>query len=427
MKTRTQLFCITLLAIGNLLLQANTAFAVVANPEPIIYTQPDGSKLAILLKGDEFIHWAVTSDGYTIMTNSGGTYEYAVADGLGRLVFSGIQAKDPGNRSQEEVSWLAKTGKGLFFSDSQVKEMKIQLNNGGAPDAPLMGGFPSTGTRKLLMILANFSNTTTTYTQANFNNYMNQVNYNSTGSFRDYYIEVSYGQLTVNTTVTVWVTLPNTHDYYGPDTKWGEFAYEAVVAANNQAAVNYAEYDNNLDGTVDGVAIIHQGQGQEETGNVNDIWSHSWDLSSAGYSYAQRTFDGVQVNAYTTMPERNSTGMGTIGVMCHEFCHNLGAPDFYDTDYSTNGSYTGTGKWDLMAGGSWNGTSGTLPAHPNAWIKAFLTWTNPTVLTTTQTQVLRNAQIYTDVVRYNTTTTNEYFLCETGRRRVLMPVSPGMG
>ena len=112
MKTRTQLFCITLLAIGNLLLQANTAFAVVANPEPIIYTQPDGSKLAILLKGDEFIHWAVTSDGYTIMTNSGGTYEYAVADGLGRLVFSGIQAKDPGNRSQEEVSWLAKTGKG---------------------------------------------------------------------------------------------------------------------------------------------------------------------------------------------------------------------------------------------------------------------------------------------------------------------------
>jgi M6 family metalloprotease-like protein len=427
MRRKSAFFYIALVVIGLLLIQADNAFAVIANPDPISYTQPDGSKLTILLKGDEFIHWAVTSDGYTIMTNSQGTYEYAAVDNLGRLVFSGIQAKDPDRRPQFERSWLTKTGKGLFFSEAQIREMKDQLVNGRAPNAPLTGGFPATGTRKLLMILANFSNTSTTYGQANFNNYMNQVNYNGTGSFRDYYIEVSYGQLTVNTTVTVWVTLPNTHDYYGPDTKWGEFAYQAVVAANNQAAVNFSDFDNNLDGIVDGVAIIHQGQGQEETGNTADIWSHSWNLGSAGYTPAQRTFDGVQVNTYTTMPERNATGMGTIGVMCHEFCHNLGSPDFYDTDYSTNGYYTGTGTWDLMAGGSWNGASGTKPAHPNGWIKAFLNWTTPTVLNTVQNITLRNSQAYPDVVRYNTQTANEYFLCENRQQTGFDSGIPGHG
>jgi M6 family metalloprotease-like protein len=427
MKSFTKLCCIALLVLGQLFTTVNVIYAVTANPEPISYTQPDGSKLTILLRGDEFIHWAVTTDGYTIMTNSKGAYEYAALDNTGSLVFSGIQANDPVKRTASENAWLSGTAKGLYFSKAQVLNMKTTLENVKAPNAPLMGTFPPSGTRKLLMILANFSNTTTTYGQANFNNYMNQLNYNGTGSFRDYYIEVSYGQLIVNTTVTVWVTLPNTHDYYGPDTKWGEFAYQAVVAANTQAAVNFAEYDNNSDGSVDGVAVIHQGQGQEETGNVNDIWSHSWDLTSAGYSAAQRTFDGVLVDDYTTMPERNSTGMGTIGVMCHEFGHNLGAPDFYDTDYSTNGSYSGTGYWDLMASGSWNGSSGTKPAHPNAWIKAYMAWTTPVVLTTGQNRTLRNAQVYTDAVRFNTTTSNEYFLCENRQQTGFDVGIPGHG
>ncbi len=409
------------------ILNVHCAFAVIATPDSIRYTQPDGSCMMILLQGDEFIHWATTSDGYTIMTNAKGTYEYAVQDKSGRLVFSGIQASDPANRLKAENDWLIKTGKGQFFSEAQVNEMRNRLITGGTPDAPLMGGFPATGTRKLLMILANFSNTNIIYTPANFNNYMNQVGYNGTGSFRDYYIEVSYGQLVVNTTTTIWVNLPGIHDYYGPETKWGEFAYQAVVAAENQAGVNFAEYDNNLDGTVDGVAIIHQGQGQEETGNSTDIWSHSWDLASAGYTFAQRTFDGVQVNSYTTMPEKNATGMGTIGVMCHEFCHNLGAPDFYDTDYATGGLYTGTGKWDLMAGGSWNGVSGTKPAHPNAWIKAFFNWTVPVTLNTIQNITLRNAQVYPDVIRYNTQTPNEYFLCENRQQSGFDVGIPGHG
>lgn len=407
----------------------NNTFAVTADPNPVEYRQPDGSTITLLLKGDEFIHWATTTDGYTMMTNKARLYEYATLDASGRLVFSGIQAHNPSARGAAENAFLNSIRPGIFFNAEQIKEMKAMHKAGPnrSPSAPTIGGFPTTGTRKLLLILANFSNTTTTYTQANFNNLMNQVNYNSTGSFRDFYIEVSYGLLTVNTTVTTWVTLPNTHDYYGPDYMWGEFAYESCVAANNQTTINFSEFDNDSDGVVDGVAIFHQGRGQEESGNINDIWSHSWDLSSAGYTVAERTFDGVQVDAYTTQPEKNGSSMVTIGVMCHEFGHNLGAPDFYDTDYSTGGSYDGTGEWDVMAGGSWNGASGTKPAHHNAWTKNYFTWTTPTVISTQQNVLLRNAQVYTDAVRYNTTTSNEYFLCENRQQTGFDVGIPGHG
>ncbi|MEI6899607.1 MAG: FISUMP domain-containing protein, partial [Bacteroidota bacterium] len=423
-------FLFLILSLFSFLFQKERAFAVSAYPHPAQYTQPDGSRINILLHGDEFIHWATTVDGYTILNNSTGFYEYAILNQTGDLGFSGEQAKNPELRTMSEKAWLQQIQPNLFFSKSQITAMRnaIKSGTGGQPPTPMTGGFPNTGTRKLLMILANFSNTTTTYTQSNFNNLMNQANYNGIGSFRDFYLEVSYGQLTVNTTVTVWVTLPQTHDYYGPDTKWGDFAYDAVVAANVQAGVDYSQFDNDNNGVVDGVTIIHQGRGQEESGNINDIWSHSWDLASAGYTLAQRTFDGVEVYSYTANPEKFGTvNMTNIGVLCHEFCHNLGAPDFYDTDYGTNGQYNGTGYWDLMANGSWNGSNGNKPAHPNGWIKSSFAWTNPTVLSTQQTVVLRNSQLYADAVRYNTTTANEYFLCENRQQTGFDGAIPGHG
>ena len=201
------------------------------------------------------------------------------------------------------------------------------------------------------------------------------------------------------------------------------------LPADQQAGVNYALYDNNGNGIVDGVCLTHQGRGQEESGSTLDVWSHSWDLASAGFTLSQRTFDGVQVTEYTTIPEKSGTSsMTNIGVMCHEFGHNLGSPDFYDTDYSTNGQYNGTGSWDVMASGSWNGSpSGSKPPHPNPWIKTFFTWTNPTVMTYQQIATVRNIQTYTDVFRYNTTTANEYFLCENRQQTGFNLSIPGHG
>ena len=402
-----------------------------ANPkESAEFEQPDGNMLTIVMHGDAVVNWATTTDGYTLLINKDNGFEYAITDSNKDLIPSGVLAKNKIDRTDKDRNILSKITPGLHYSDKQI-EMKKQSHMFYSQKSGPSKAFPTTGTQDLLMILANFNNTSTTFSQTNFNNYMNQVNYNGTGSFRDYYLEVSYGQLTVNTTVTIWVTLPNTHDYYGPQANWGEFAYEAVVAADNQAAINYANFDNDGDGEVEGIAIIHQGPGQEATGSTNDIWSHSWNLTSAGYSYAQRTFDGVQVNAYTTQPETNASGtaMSTIGVMCHEFGHNLGAPDYYDTDYGTGGQYDGTGLWDMMASGSYNGTpSGAQPAHHNVFTKwYYYGWLTPVELTTDQIVTMDNVENNQVAYYYTTTTTNEYFMLENRQQTGFDVGLPGHG
>jgi M6 family metalloprotease-like protein len=427
-KCKLQFFTWCFFLIAQLFFIQESAKAVTAYPYPIEYTQPDRSIITVQLKGDEKVHWAETIDGYSLQYNSSGTLEYAMLNEKNDMVPSGIQAHNLDRRTTDEIIFLENTPLHLLYSESQISVFKQIWK---ATNSTKLGGFPTTGTRKFLMILANYSNTTPTFTQAMFNNYMNQVSYNGTGSFRDFFLESSYGQLIVNTTVTVWVTLTNPHNSYSTSdvdlVNWQKMVYEAVVAAN--PLVNYADYDNNSDGIVDGIAVIHQGMGQEESGSVNDVWSHNSSLS-AYYSAAQRTFDGVYVDPYTTQPELSSGGMGNIGVMCHEFGHNLGAPDFYDTDYGTNGQYDGTGNWDLQAGGSWNGNpAGSTPAQPNAYTKTVVYgWATAQVLSTGCNITLYNsAENQNSFYRINTNTSNEYYLCENIQQIGFDTYVPGHG
>lgn len=96
------------------------AFAVPANPKPIKYRQPDGSIITIILKGDEIIHWATTTDGYTILPNSAGAYEYAKYDNNEKLILSGVQANDPNNRSAQELSFLKNITQDLNTANNRI-------------------------------------------------------------------------------------------------------------------------------------------------------------------------------------------------------------------------------------------------------------------------------------------------------------------
>lgn len=52
----------------------------------------------------------------------------------------------------------------------------------------------------------------------------------------------------------------------------------------------------------------------------------------------------------------------------NELGHNLGAPDFYDTDYSgSGGEFPGTGVWGILGSCEWYGNAGDRPAGINMW------------------------------------------------------------
>lgn len=389
-----------------MLVAASLAMAVPATREVITFKQPTGGTVTMKLLGDEFINWGETEDGYALVANSRADFVYAKIDTDGNMVASEYKAQNPELRSAEEVAFLAGISKHLHYSDSQVAEKRAASFY---RTSTRRGGFPSTGQNlKMLMILANFSDTTpmATATQERFSNFMNQPGFNGTGSFNDYYKDQSHDTLSVVTTVTQWVNLPQTHNYYGPQTMWNKFARDCMAAAD-AAGVDYSQYDNNNDGKVDGIAIIHQGKGQEYSGNTYDIWSHSSTVSGV-------TYDGVQMAGYTTQPEKNSSGgLAGIATMCHEFGHNMGAPDFYDTDYATGGQGPGTGDWDVMCGGS----SDTQPPRHNPYTKAYYyNWITPVLLTNGQHVDVANSTRV--AYRYNTKTNNEFFLLENRQKNL---------
>ena len=97
---------------------------VPASKKPIEYKQPDGTTLTVLLKGDEKLHWAETKDGYTLLSNKKGGYEYAKLDRRKNLIKSGKLAHEEGKRTKKEMKFLNKIPKGLRYSEAQIKKSK---------------------------------------------------------------------------------------------------------------------------------------------------------------------------------------------------------------------------------------------------------------------------------------------------------------
>ena len=139
---------------------------------------------------------------------------------------------------------------------------------------------------------------------------------------------------------------------------------------------------NEPDGYIDHFQAIHAGEGEEAGGGKlgeDAIWSHRWYVKSTDIGKTgpgENKLGGAQigdadiwVGDYTTEPEN-----GGLGVFAHEFGHDLGLPDLYDTAGGDNG----TGFWTLMSGGSWlnhgKDSIGTTPGYMGPWEKMQLGW-----------------------------------------------------
>ena len=84
---------------------AVSAMAIPAHREHSTITQPDGTKLTIRLIGDEFYNFNTTVDGYTVVKNAAGVYEYAVRED-NQLKASGVKARQVAERTVAEKAFL---------------------------------------------------------------------------------------------------------------------------------------------------------------------------------------------------------------------------------------------------------------------------------------------------------------------------------
>ncbi len=240
-------------------------------------------------------------------------------------------------------------------------------------------------------------------------------------SMRNFYKEQSSNRYTVNGEVTDWVKVPFNEARYGTNlcgdivcsTVWvfvnnsvDAWAATMTTAELNAKLADYDKWDrydydddgnfDEPDGYVDHFQSIHAGVGEETGGGAQGadaIWSHRWYAYFPGSlpspdGASPHGFGGVRIGNsnywigdYTIEPEN-----GGVGVFSHEFAHDLGLPDEYDTSGNTGGAENGTGFWTLMSQGSYgnNGTPaegiGNRPFHMNAWDKLQLGWLDYTVL-----------------------------------------------
>jgi len=338
---------------------------------------------------------------------------------LGLILVTDVKAMPPHPELVERI----RSGQTAepYYLHNRAELMRVGVN---APVSGLkarceIGGMAKpavSGNINLLAILVDFSDKAAQVAAAKFDTL---IYVDRSGTVTNYYKEVSYNTLTI-ATVTLpsslgWKRAPQTLAYYANNQNGlGSYPQNAQKLVEDavdlvDAQVNFSLYDNDFDGYVDGLIVIHAGRGAELTGSNGDIWSHMWAISP-------RLRDGVYIYTYSMEPEYWITpGDMTCGVYCHELGHIFGLPDLYDTDYTSEG----VGKWSLMAAGSWNGTLGASPAHPDVWSKIELGFLTPTIPSTNQAgaslpQVETNASAYR--LWTSGTLGNEYFLIENRQR-----------
>ena len=207
-----------------------------------------------------------------------------------------------------------------------------------------------------------------------------------TSSMATYYAENSRNQTSIEGKVVGWLDLTDTLGFYDEDAWYGnqgEYGVglgveEAVYLADDE--VDFSEYDQNGDSIVDNIMVVFVGEADSANGDadgdgspfdVGAIWPLQWGLQSA-----YRTADNVWISNFFVCTEM--CGMGTFA---HEFGHNLGVPDLYDTDMSSQG----VGCWSIMSSGNYLTYNNQInPAHFDAWSKVKLGWVEPVELDLTQ-------------------------------------------
>ena len=225
----------------------------------------------------------------------------------------------------------------------------------------------------------------------------------STGC-ESFYEHQSSGQYSIDGDVTEWVKVPFNEARYGRDdcgdivctNTWflvrdalADWVQDQLDAGWTMAQIqdylktfdHQDRYDfdgdgdfDEPDGYIDHFQIVHAG-GDEADGDpiygADAIWSHRWNAQihplgtgpeggapiggvnigeggasdpTGGDVQIPDNPTGVWVNDYTIQPEN-----GGLSVFAHEFAHDLGLPDLYDTSGNTGGAENSVGFWTLMS------------------------------------------------------------------------------
>ncbi len=405
--------------------------AVPACPFKVKVLTANGKTVEIYLRGDEYRKFAVTEDGFTLVSDSIGWW-YACMKNAGEVEKSDFKLMAVEDETEELKHFKAGCPKGIV---PERQETHLLSRNLGPDRAS--SNTPIVGERRALVILMQFKDLNFKKSREDFEELFNTLDYKqggASGSVRDYYRFASQNQLEYISDVYGPYTSQNPMRYYGGNALTGgndrnalELCKEAIKSLPDD--IDFSAYDNDGDGLVDNVHIIYAGYGEESGASSDAIWAHEYPhritlKNEVGYSFA----------GYSCSPElrgNSGTNITYIGVICHELGHALGAKDYYDTNYGTGGEYEGTGKWDIMAHGSWN-DNGRTPPNFNPYVRSTVFGWNRQVALEANKRVSMpcmeaNNAMQSVIYRMDTGSDGDYFLLENRQKIYFDAALPGAG
>jgi M6 family metalloprotease-like protein len=165
-------------------------------------------------------------------------------------------------------------------------------------------------------------------------------------------------------------TVPHKMTYYGDPYNFASGLFNllkdgvAVADTDSQANIDFSSYDAYI--------LFHAGS----------MWQTDWGDSpydlAAVYIWGAQYFFGEPIFAnnrtdtiidaviYCETAKQDGYAAFLQGGLAHEFGHQLGLPDLYDT----SGETMGVGGWALMGTGNWN-LDGLVPPHHCSWNSIF--------------------------------------------------------
>jgi M6 family metalloprotease-like protein len=169
-------------------------------------------------------------------------------------------------------------------------------------------------------MIVDFSDQAAAFTAAQVTDWLNKPGFtmgSTRGSVRDYFYEVSNGQLELTSDVYGYYRARHPKSWYeGLPGYTGSDSLVREMMNYFDPLVDFSKYDNDKNGTTEAVNFVYAGSGQTY---AQGLWPHSGNVG--------QTRDGVSVGRY------NMSDMGTsltLYVFCHENGHMIfGWPDLY--------------------------------------------------------------------------------------------------
>ena len=354
----------------NLLIWALSAlplFAVPAKPGVLRHRQPDGTLVEFVIRGDEFGHLMMTTDGCALCWDEPArTLRYACYDASGRKHDTGVAVGASGEDAVRAASRMIPVRQIRRAAARRRAMSQLSFPH------PLTRSESDVPQTRVIVLLAQFQDLAFQFGREVFVSLLNQEGYNyqgATGSAMDYFNAQFRGTREFVFDVGPIVTLSKNYAYYGEDEsaesnvdlRATEAAAEACVLSDPE--VDFSNYDF--------VYVFYAGGSPSDFGASDDhIWPHAWDFPSAGF---RLWLDGKLLTRYAMSQELMNVGNETtqtlsftgIGTFCHEFSHILGLPDLYDTDEEKSGGMA-EAIWrslSLMDAGNYNNNGRTPPGY----------------------------------------------------------------